>query len=299
MKAMRIKQLLQKANQHFRQGDKKRAARLLRQVIALDPNQAIAWYGLAMCVSDPEQKRVYLERALEIEPDFAEARAKLERLKRPKRSRHSAKQPARQSSGWVWGVAWIFVLLLALTVAFFSWDTYQTLQINRLHATQTVQMQELAQHATQTAQYRAATATAQACVQQFYDDMLHLLSRFFRQQAIAERTPRINLAEQIARLEDIRNEAWNIPTKECRPRLHARLMDYMDTTIAAYNEFLGDNDLESMAILLESWKALAALDDEVIRDGHPGGLLPLFRAKGYFYWEKLEDPHWKDELHEQ
>ena len=134
---------------------------------------------------------------------------------------------------------------------------------------------------------------------EFYDQMLLLLSRFFRQQAIAENTPRLLLAEQIARLEDIRTEAWNMPSKKCRPRIHARLMDYMDKTIAAYNAFLGDKDEESMILLLASWKALAALDDEVIRDGKRGGLVALFRQKGYFYWEGLDDPKWKEKLQKQ
>ena len=157
----------------------------------------------------------------------------------------------------------------------------------------------LMQKATQVAQRRAAQATARACKEQFYDSMLYLLSRFFRQQNIANRTPRITLAEQIARLEDIRTEAWNIPTKDCNPLVHARMMDYMDKSIAMYNAFLADADADVTPLLIESLKALAKLDDEVIRDGHPGGLLPLFRAKGYFYWEGLDDPQWKRDLYKQ
>ncbi len=270
----KVDDLLQKASRAYKRGDKHTAARLLRELLAHNPQHAIAWYGLAMCTDDPAERRLYLQKALEIAPNYEAARRQLQRLKTPHRD-----STRTMVSVWWRALPWIVFLLFIITCTLCLDTGYRT------YWNYSIQMR--------------ATSTYEACVNQFYDEMLLLLSRFFRQQSIAERTPRINLAEQIARLEDIRSEAWNMPTKWCRPRIHARLMDYMDKSIAAYSEFLGENDVESMTLLIESWKALAELDDEVIRDGKRGGLVSLFRAKGYFYWEGLDDPKWKEKLQKQ
>ncbi|NPA06352.1 MAG: tetratricopeptide repeat protein [Chloroflexi bacterium] len=292
-----IQTLFQQAKARYQAGDKRGAERLLRQIIAQDPNLASAWYGLALCVDDPEEQRVYLKRALALKPDYPQARARLERLKR-RQAREGRSRTRPQAREWLWVLGGSLALLMSLLIG--TSLLFAVSKSNAARATsQAATQYALMQKATQVAQRRAAQATARACKEQFYDSMLYLLSRFFRQQDIAERTPRIMLAEQIARLEDIRTEAWNIPTKDCSPRVHARLMDYMDKSIASYKAFLGDEDAESAVLWIESLKALAKLDDEVIRDGHPGGLLPLFRAKGYFYWEGLDDPKWKQDLYKQ
>lgn len=298
--------LLRQASRAYKQGDKHTAARLLRELLAHNPQHAIAWYGLAMCTDDPAERRLYLEKALELQPELKAAQKQLQRLEGEHRSL------ARGSESRFWkGFAWVVFILAICTCVLLVDTAYRLAQETRFgfqstatyQAQKRVKQQLLATHraqsqATATAKYQA-TATYEACVVEFYDQMLLLLSRFFRQQSIAENTPRLLLAEQIARLEDIRTEAWNMPSKKCRPRIHARLMDYMDKTIAAYNAFLGDKDEESMILLLASWKALADLDDEVIRDGKRGGLVALFRQKGYFYWEGLDDPKWKEKLYEQ
>lgn len=274
--ARNIKQMMHQANQAYKRGNKAHARKLLQQVLAQDPDNAIAWYGLAQCTSDPHQKRLYLEKALELRPDYPSARRQLQRLQKTSKPRHDRSSHQNRLNWWTWG-SLLVIFIACLGASLFV-----------VHKTLSQQQRAL-----------AATATHEACVEQFYDEMLLLLSRFFRQQAIAERTPRLMLAEQIARLEDIRAEAWNMPSRHCRPRLHAHLMDYMDKAISAYNEFLGDNDWESFAGLIESWVALAKLDDAVIHDGHKGGLRSLFRERGYFYWEGLDDPEWKNDLNEQ
>jgi len=146
--------------------------------------------------------------------------------------------------------------------------------------------------ATQQASYVIATQIA--CHEEFLDSMTRLLSDFFRQQSIADVTPRINLPEQIARLEDIRGEAWNIPEKKCESKLHALLMDYMDKSIAAYIGFSGnEDDYTFVQEYATEIKALIRLDDEIKSRGYREGLVGLFRNKGYFYWEKLDDPYWR------
>ena len=135
----------------------------------------------------------------------------------------------------------------------------------------------------------------QQCSERFENEMVSLLSQFFRQQSIADVTARINLPEQISRLEDIRTQAWSIPDKSCQPKAHALLMNYMDESIASYVAFSGDEDYLSSKKYIDSINALADLDDEVIRTFNKGGLVNLFRDKGYFYWEELNDPQWKNQ----
>jgi hypothetical protein len=142
-----------------------------------------------------------------------------------------------------------------------------------------------------------ATATAKylQCKKQFENEMPRLLSQFFRQESIVEVTSRINVPEQISRLEDIRTETWNMPDKSCYPKAHALLMDYMDTSIAAYVRFAADDNTWT-DLYIESLRALVALDDEVIKTFNKGGLVSLFRSKGYYYWEGLDNPNWRNEL---
>lgn len=142
-----------------------------------------------------------------------------------------------------------------------------------------------------------ATATAEhlACSERFKNESTRLLSQFFRQESIVEVTARINVPEQISRLEQIRTETWNMPEKSCQSRAHSLLMDYMDKSIAAYIRFAADDD-DWIVLYIESLRALAKLDDEVIRVFDKGGLASLFRSKGYFYWEGLDNPNWKNEV---
>ena len=90
--------------------------------------------------------------------------------------------------------------------------------------------------------------------------MASLLSQFFRQESIAEVTARINLPEQISRLEDIRTTAWNMPDKTCQPKAHSLLMNYMDLTISSYVAFSGEEDTLSYEILEQSIEALSDLE---------------------------------------
>lgn len=83
-------------------------------------------------------------------------------------------------------------------------------------------------------------------------------------------------------------------TKSCEPSLHVLVVNYMDLSILSYIAFAGD-DIFWEDKYIESLKALAKLDDEIIARGRRGGLVQLFREKNFFYWEKLDDPNWKSE----
>ncbi len=294
---------MRKAVMLYKQGKKERAAKLLQQIVLEDPSNPTAWYGLALSLEDVEKKIYCLKRVVSLDPSHEKAQKLLSKLQNdPRKSTNTAHIGKAKVASVAHQIStpekvfWIVLLsIIGVLVFLIADDLYSTHQAEMVSAT-----------ATHQAKMISATATAdyQLCLEQFDDEMLKVLSRFFRQADIADVTPRINLPEQIARLEDIRQEAWDLPQKWCRPRTHALLMDYMDKSIAMYISFSGEEDIAAADILagvkyIQALKALAALDDDVIRHGHRGGLVELFRSKGYFYWEGLDDPEWKKKVQGQ
>jgi len=301
-----MNELLAEAYRYYQQGDKKKASILLSKVVEEQPNNINAWFGLALCVEQDEQKIYCLNRILLIDPQHEKARKMLKALL--ERSPHfeqtngqnQAEKTVRSQGKNQKAVAgsqrnWVKIMMVAglLLVTLFiltSTILIASMVSENERATATSIAATLEYRATSA----AATAEFKKCSEQFEDEMLQLLSKFFRQQSIAETTARIALPEQISRLEDIRNQAWEMPSKVCQPTTHSLLMDYMDTVIQAYIAFSGEQDLDSLELTLESLKALVRLDDHVAKKYNPGGLVAMFRAKGYYYWEQLDDPNWKD-----
>lgn len=73
-------EVLQQAAVFYKQGDKESAAKLLVQLVKDEPNNADAWYGLAMCLDQTERKRYCLQKALAINPESHRAKQALEKL---------------------------------------------------------------------------------------------------------------------------------------------------------------------------------------------------------------------------
>ena len=63
-----------------RSGNLAEARRLLQQVLSSDPNNEVAWMWMASAVTSPAERRVCLERALQINPGNARAKEALRRL---------------------------------------------------------------------------------------------------------------------------------------------------------------------------------------------------------------------------
>lgn len=61
-------------------GDRERAYQLIRQAILEDSQHAPAWYYMSFLLDDVERQREYLEWALRLDPNYAEARAALDQL---------------------------------------------------------------------------------------------------------------------------------------------------------------------------------------------------------------------------
>lgn len=64
----------------YRAGERERAHGMLLQALELDPRQEMAWLWLVMLVPTPGEQRYCLERALELNPDRAMIRERIDRL---------------------------------------------------------------------------------------------------------------------------------------------------------------------------------------------------------------------------
>jgi tetratricopeptide (TPR) repeat protein len=62
-------------------GDREGAYRLIRQALLEDSQYAPAWYYMSFLIDDADRQREYLEWALRLAPDYAEAREALEQLR--------------------------------------------------------------------------------------------------------------------------------------------------------------------------------------------------------------------------
>lgn len=292
---------LKEAVSLYKQGNKSEAAILLGEIVRQDPSNSLAWYGLALSLDEPDKKIYCIKKVVSLDPSHQKARQLLEKLQSEKIfsasikqqtaensyqppaeksvSKNFAKKLLNESTGiekkLVLALAGM-VLLLVLCVSI-AGVTSWTKQVQAENAQAT------------------ATAKYDLCKKQFENEMARLLSQFFRQENIVDVTARINIPEQISRLEEIRTETWSMPEKSCNPKTHALLMDYMDKSISSSIRFAAD-DFRWITIYKESLVALVALDDEVIRTFNKGGLVSMFRSKGYFYWEGLDNPNWKNEL---
>jgi len=77
--------LIKQASDMYTQGDKEKAKLLLATVINNDPNNAKAWYGMALCLDDEEKKVYCLKKALELKPGNKAIQHEIQKIsKQPK-----------------------------------------------------------------------------------------------------------------------------------------------------------------------------------------------------------------------
>lgn len=72
--------LLQQAEEFLRDGNRQAAHPLLAEYLQQRPNSARGWWMFSLAVTDPRQQIECMERVLLINPSYAPARARLERL---------------------------------------------------------------------------------------------------------------------------------------------------------------------------------------------------------------------------
>jgi hypothetical protein len=71
---------LREAVELFNKGEKQQAAKLLGALVIQEPNNASAWYGLALCLDETEKKIYCLQKVLSIYPNHTKARQAIEKL---------------------------------------------------------------------------------------------------------------------------------------------------------------------------------------------------------------------------
>ncbi len=79
---------------------------------------------------------------------------------------------------------------------------------------------------------------------------------------LANSTPRISLAPQVQNLQRIRREAAALSVPTCGTKAHALMVSYMDTTINAYIDFLGQGTKYS-ALLAQASTQIDAFNVEL------------------------------------
>jgi len=75
-----IKQQLREAYEFVKNGQRDQARAILDSVVNSDPNNADAWWLMAMAVSTPAEMRNALENVIRIKPDHANARQMLDKM---------------------------------------------------------------------------------------------------------------------------------------------------------------------------------------------------------------------------
>jgi hypothetical protein len=89
---------LQEAISLYNKGDKSQASNLLIEIVRQEPNNSVAWYGLALCLDDPDKKVFCLKRVLSLDPSHIKARHILEKLQVNEKSQPDEKpQPIENS----------------------------------------------------------------------------------------------------------------------------------------------------------------------------------------------------------
>lgn len=88
---------LQEAATLYKKGDKSQALKLLAEIVKQEPNNSDAWYGLALCLDDPEKKVYCLKRVLSINPLHEKAQLILVELESGKKPQNIQNKPQHQS----------------------------------------------------------------------------------------------------------------------------------------------------------------------------------------------------------
>lgn len=71
---------LQEAISLYNKGEKAQASKLLGEIVQQNPNNSLAWYGLALCLTDMDKKIYCLQRTLSLDSSNQKAWQLLEKL---------------------------------------------------------------------------------------------------------------------------------------------------------------------------------------------------------------------------
>ena len=228
-----------KALEHYNRGDKQGAKRLLGGVVSEEPNNSRAWYGLALCVEDIDEKIYCLKKVLAIDPNHENATKKLEQYtvsslsSTPTDSKtkicpycgESIKEIAttcrfcgkdlvpqkKKSVNKNWAYVGIFIVIVLLLSCGFLYKSYNNYQ---------------------------AKICGEREFNQGLEDIENILDRWTLQKNIADDSNVYEISTPISRLKEIRNETSSIQVPTCLKESHSKLLNYMDKEIEWRTAFM-------------------------------------------------------------
>lgn len=68
----------------YKKGEKVQASKLLSEIVQRDPNNATAWYGLALCLTDTDKRIYCLQKTIALDPSNQKAKQLLDKLQSSK-----------------------------------------------------------------------------------------------------------------------------------------------------------------------------------------------------------------------
>jgi hypothetical protein len=107
---------LQEAVSLYNKGDKSQALKLLSEIVKQEPNNSVAWYGLSLCLDDPDKKIYCLKRVLSLDPSHMKAQQSLEKLQAGEKSQSHQKitesqpLPSTKKASFSWLEVFIFAI---------------------------------------------------------------------------------------------------------------------------------------------------------------------------------------------
>lgn len=89
---------LKQAISTYKSGEKQKAQKLLARLVQADPNNEEAWFWLAACIENPEQRQYCLKRVLKINPKNLQAKRALKKSEERQASQQAITQPRKKVS---------------------------------------------------------------------------------------------------------------------------------------------------------------------------------------------------------
>jgi len=89
---------LEQAIRAYKSGEKQKAQKLLARLVKAEPNHEEAWFLLASCIENIEQKQYCLKRVLKINPNNARAKQALKKSEELHASQQAITQPRKKAS---------------------------------------------------------------------------------------------------------------------------------------------------------------------------------------------------------
>jgi tetratricopeptide (TPR) repeat protein len=87
---------LKQAISAYKSGEKQKAQKLLARLVKAEPDNEEAWFWLAACIENPEQRQYCLKRVLKINPDNAQAKRALKKSEELQAAQQAITQPTKK-----------------------------------------------------------------------------------------------------------------------------------------------------------------------------------------------------------